>query len=188
MYWFTSDTHFGHYNILAHDGRPFQTIESHDAYLIAMWNAVVGKGDVVYHLGDFAWSQKAQQIDEILSQLNGTKILIRGNHDGAAVRKSPHWAKVTPYEEIVYQPTGQRICLFHYRMVVWNQSHRGSWALHGHSHGTLPEDLSKNTFDVGTMCWNYTPINIHMVAKEMSKHRVTVVDHHGKARLYGTYS
>lgn len=177
MIWFTSDTHFGHANILKYDQRPFATIAYHDEVLIKNWNQVVGKGDVVYHLGDVAWHTKQQDIDDLLGQLNGTKILILGNHDAKSVAKSKHWAKVTPYEEVTYME--QRIVLFHYRMVVWNRSHHGSWALHGHSHGTLPVNLEAKTFDVGTMCWNYYPISFDQVVEEMKRHTFVPVDQHG---------
>ena len=49
---FTSDLHFGHENVLRFDNRPFQTIEEMDEELIRRWNAKVGKGDLVYVLGD----------------------------------------------------------------------------------------------------------------------------------------
>src|SRR5689334_16745553 len=122
MKWFTSDTHFGHENILVYDARPFATIQEHDEALIANWNAAVDPGDVVYHLGDFSWHKKEVDDETLLKRLHGTKILILGNHDHGHVQKSKGWAKVTPYMEI--SENGQRICLFHYRMVVWNQSHR----------------------------------------------------------------
>lgn len=177
MLWFTSDTHFGHANILKYDKRPFSTIAEHDESLIERWNAHVRKGDVVYHLGDVAWHTKQADIDVLLSRLNGTKILILGNHDSKHIAKSPRWAKVTPYEEV--SASGQKVCLFHYRMVVWNRSHHGSWALHGHSHGSLPVNLQAKTFDVGTMCWDYRPISFDEVAKEMEKHTFVPVDAHG---------
>jgi calcineurin-like phosphoesterase family protein len=46
--------------------------------MIKKWNELVGKDDIVLHLGDFAFKNKANLIR---SQLNGTIILIRGNHD-----------------------------------------------------------------------------------------------------------
>lgn len=50
--WFTSDTHFGHKNILRFCKRPWNTVEEMDEGLIQNWNKVVGKDDIVFHLGD----------------------------------------------------------------------------------------------------------------------------------------
>jgi calcineurin-like phosphoesterase family protein len=176
--WFTSDTHFGHAAVIKYDNRPFTSIEEHDEALITRWNSVVHPGDVVRHLGDVAWHHKELDIDILLARLNGTKILITGNHDrtNKAVLRSKQWAKVCDYDEINIR--GQRIILFHYRMVVWNGSYHGTWALHGHSHGSLPVNLEARTFDVGTMCWNYYPISFDMVREEMAKHTFIPVDGH----------
>lgn len=176
MLWFTSDTHFGHANVLRYDNRPFQTIEEHDAALIERWNATVHPGDVVYHLGDVAWHTRQGSVDVLLAQLHGTKILITGNHDGKYITSSAQWAKVTPYYEVTWQT--QKIVLFHYRMVVWNRSHYGSWALHGHSHGTLPVNLDAKTLDVGTMCWGYAPVSVEQIAETLAQHRTIPVDGH----------
>jgi calcineurin-like phosphoesterase family protein len=174
--WFTSDTHFGHANILKYDRRPFMTIEEHDEELIRRWNTAVKPGDTVYHLGDVAWHRDVVAIDSLLGRLHGTKILILGNHDEKTVAKSPRWAKTTSYHEI--SVSGQKICLFHYRMVVWNRSHHGSWALHGHSHGTLPVVMNAKTLDVGTMCWAYAPVSFEEIKEEMAKRTFVPVDAH----------
>ena len=50
---FTSDLHLGHANVITYDNRPFSSVEEMDEELIRRWNAKVGKGDVVYVLGDF---------------------------------------------------------------------------------------------------------------------------------------
>lgn len=176
--WFTSDTHWGHTNIIKYDNRPFASVYEHDEALITNWNAVVNPGDVVYHLGDVAWHRNVIDVECLLRKLHGTKILIQGNHDEKTVTKAKGWAKVCYYHEITVN--GQKIVLFHYRMVVWNRSHHGSWALHGHSHGTLPVTTTAKTFDVGTMCWNYRPICFDEVAKEMDKRSFVPVDAHGK--------
>lgn len=178
VYWFTSDTHFGHANILIHDHRPFSSIEEHDNGLIANWNERVAPGDVVFHLGDVAWHRQARNIDTLLRQLHGTKILITGNHDERSVTQAKGWAKVTPYHELTTE--GHKLILFHYPLAVWNRSHHGSWALHGHCHGTLPVDLNAMRLDVGTMCWNYTPVSFEQIAHAMSHHRWVPVDGHGR--------
>lgn len=173
---FTSDTHFGHANVLKYDRRPFDTIEEHDEVLIENWNAVVKPGDVVYHLGDVAWHRHVPDIDRLLSRLHGTKILILGNHDEKTVAKSTKWAKVTPYYEVTIAE--QKICLFHYAMRVWNRSHHGSWSLHGHSHGTLPKTMVAKTLDVGTMCWSYCPVSFEQIKAEMDQKTFVPVDGH----------
>jgi calcineurin-like phosphoesterase family protein len=51
--------------------------------LIDNWNSVVSSGDLVYHLGDFAFRKKGDTnaFQKIVDQLNGQIILIKGNHD-----------------------------------------------------------------------------------------------------------
>ena len=76
---FTSDLHFGHQNILKFCNRPWETTEEMDKALIENWNSVVGKDDIVFDLGDFAFAPNWRW-KEILSQLNGKHYLILGNH------------------------------------------------------------------------------------------------------------
>lgn len=52
-------------------------ISYHDGMILEMWNSVVGEKDSVLHLGDFAF----RNIEHRTKQLNGRKILLRGNHD-----------------------------------------------------------------------------------------------------------
>ena len=52
--------------------------------LISNWNKVVKRDDRVFMLGDFALCGK-DKIIEIGQKLNGRKILILGNHDGASL-------------------------------------------------------------------------------------------------------
>ena len=76
----TSDTHFGHKNIIKYCNRPFEDTEAMDKALIKNWNEMVSNNDLVIHLGDVALCSK-ERFRQILSQLNGRKMLIRGNHD-----------------------------------------------------------------------------------------------------------
>ncbi|NBD27849.1 metallophosphoesterase family protein [Paenibacillus glycinis] len=53
---FISDHYFGHKHIIDFESRPFTEAEEMNEAMIEKWNAVVGKGDKVFHLGDFSWS------------------------------------------------------------------------------------------------------------------------------------
>ena len=81
-----ADTHFGHYNIIEYENRPFLTAEEMDEYMIEMWNDTVCPHDTVLHLGDFFLTNTKRQL-EIMDRLNGKIILIRGNHDGQSRTK-----------------------------------------------------------------------------------------------------
>lgn len=77
--WFTSDTHFGHANIIKYCDRPFFSIEEMDEALVERWNTSVRSDDLVYHLGDFAVTPLYAK--KIRPRLNGTIRLVIGNHD-----------------------------------------------------------------------------------------------------------
>jgi calcineurin-like phosphoesterase family protein len=80
MRFFTSDTHFGHKNIIKYSNRPFADVSHMNEALIANWNAVVGPLDTVFHLGDVALGPW-EDWDKVLTRLNGYKVLVVGNHD-----------------------------------------------------------------------------------------------------------
>jgi calcineurin-like phosphoesterase family protein len=75
-----SDTHFGHKNIISYCERPFTDFHHMDEIMVQNWNSVVGPNDVVYHHGDVAMGD-FKRWNDILTSLNGYKVLIIGNHD-----------------------------------------------------------------------------------------------------------
>lgn len=157
---FTSDTHFGHTNIIKYCNRPFANATEMDEVLITNWNAKVSQDDTVWHLGDFAFSRNP---DKYFYRLNGKKYLVKGNHDKQVTLNLP-WEGVFDYKEL--NIGNKNITLMHYGMRVWNASHRGSWHLYGHSHGKLPgEGLS---FDVGVDSNNYSPMSFAEVSDRMA--------------------
>src|SRR5688572_16332601 len=78
--WFTADTHFGHANIISYCDRPFADVTSMRTELVRRWNERVAAEDRVLVLGDFALGRIEETLT-VLSELNGTKDLIVGNHD-----------------------------------------------------------------------------------------------------------
>jgi calcineurin-like phosphoesterase family protein len=154
--YFTSDTHFGDHRVLNLYPRPFDSVAEMDAVLIAGWNAVVGEGDEVWHLGDFA--RTARRAEEILPLLHGRKHLILGNNDPPAV-SGLAWASVAPYAEIGV--SDQRLVLCHYPFRSWNGMGRGALNLHGHSHGRLKP--MPRQFDVGVDVRDFRPVTLQQL-------------------------
>lgn len=197
MIYFTSDTHFGHGNVIRYAHRPFSSTEEMDETMIRNWNERIGPEDDVYHLGDFALCD-TRRIGSIIDRLMGRKHLIFGNHD-RTIRKDPGlqrrfvWCK-DMYELSVPDADAhrdrQKIVLCHYAMRVWNASHYGSFQIHGHSHGTLSQDPYLLQIDVGvdavaSRCGEehaYAPVSYDVIKKYMKTRRWKPVDHHGAER------
>lgn len=106
--------------------------------MIDLWNSQVNKGDLVYCLGDISFGNLDQTI-EILKQLNGQIIVIKGNHDKREdldkLKEMHLIANWQDYKEITIEK--QSICLFHFPIACWHKQGYGSWHLFGHSHGTF---------------------------------------------------
>ena len=143
---FTSDLHFGHENVLRFDGRPFATVEEMDAELIRRWNAKVGKGDLVYVLGDFIWKTRNEDAPGLIKSLNGQIILIKGNHDRFLhnAKAKAALAGVKDYDDIcvtLEDGTKKRCILSHYFIPMYNGHFYQGIHLHGHSHFTDEADF-----------------------------------------------
>jgi len=135
----TSDLHFGHKNIMrfCSESRAHydNDVEYMNRTMVQEWNEVVDHDDTVYILGDVAF-MSGSDAGRIVNRLNGTKILIEGNHDrknllDATFRNA--FAEVHKYLDIVYN--GNKVIMFHYPIAEWDQMHRGSVHFHGHLHG-----------------------------------------------------
>jgi len=185
-YFFTSDTHYGHKNIIKYANRPYSSVSEMNEDMIKKWNSVVSSEDIVYHIGDFAFTPY-KEAAEILRSLNGSKVLIFGNHDKALRKEKDlyiHWRSAGDLREITVPdpdaPRGaQGIVLCHYAMRVWNKSYHGSWQLYGHSHGSLPDDPNSLSLDVGVDCWNFTPVSYEQIKEKMKLKTFKPLDHHG---------
>lgn len=163
---FTSDTHFGDPRILRIDRRPFPDLPSHDAALVAAWNAVVGPDDTVWHLGDFALGPPPERVAALLGDLRGHKHLIVGNNDGPATLAVPGWTSVAYYAETEVE--GRRLVLCHYAFRTWNGLGRGAINLHGHSHGRLKP--IPRQYDVGVDAQGLAPVTLDEIL--VSRRRV----------------
>ncbi|MCJ2096696.1 MULTISPECIES: metallophosphoesterase family protein [unclassified Methylobacterium] len=154
--WFTSDTHFGHTNVIAYSDRPFLDIREHDEALIAAWNARVASSDEIWHLGDFALGLDATALARVFRRLHGRKHLIVGNHDARAVLRLPWSSPPRQMREIVVED--RRVVLCHYAMRSWRRIHRGAVHLYGHTHATITG--TRHSEDAGVDAWDYAPTRL----------------------------
>ena len=179
---FTSDTHFYHSNVIKYCDRPYKDATEMNAQMIMNWNKVVKPGDVVYHLGDFGFADP-QALRRIRDQLNGNIIMVLGNHDKNLKQIDNAFHSMhNGILEVTFKVEDEKIpfVLCHYAMRVWNKRQYGAIHLHGHSHGSLPEDANSLSCDVGVDCWDYTPVSMDRILTKMYKKSNVPVDHHGR--------
>lgn len=151
---FTSDTHFGHANIIHHCNRPFHDVESMDQAMIEAWNKVVQPKDTVYHLGDFSLLPP-EKLSGILECLHGTKHLVIGNHDRNP-RTHHQWSSF--HDMLSIKVDGHTLFLCHYPMREWPGMWKGTIHLYGHVHGNMKP--LPGSMDVGSDVWGGTPVQI----------------------------
>ena len=144
--------------------RPFETVDQMNKVLIDNHNAVVRKNDTVYILGDICHRITVDKANDLISKLNGKKILIRGNHD--KVYNSELFEEVTDFMTISLE--GHTFALMHYPMLAWPKSHHGSFQLHGHVHGRAADnEMNRENdirrYDVGVDANNYYPVTARQI-------------------------
>lgn len=172
---FTSDTHFGHSNIIKYCQRPFNSAEHMDEVLISNWNEVVSPQDIVFHLGDFCFGSDKEWI-KILQRLNGTKYLILGNHDLKKIANSnqikDYFADINMQMRLVVDK--QKMLLNHYPFLCFEGGYQNVWQLFGHVHSSkhstgLDKErlvhLFPTQYDVGVDNNNYRPVSFAQVSQ-----------------------
>jgi calcineurin-like phosphoesterase family protein len=157
---FIGDTHFGHTNIIKFEPllRPFACIQEHDEALIDNWNSVVKQGDVVWHLGDFAFKMQESVIANICRRLNGDKRLILGNHDN--FKKINYLNYFTNVYGVHY--FNREFVLSHIP-VHEQQMNRFKYNIHGHLHSHKLQD--KRYINVSVEQIKLTPIAYEDIKK-----------------------
>lgn len=150
-----ADLHFFHKNILKYENRPFQDVDDMNKQLIKRWNSVVKKDDIVYVLGDVSFGGTKATRD-IVSRLNGRKMLIMGNHDrGRSIAK---WLDIG-FEWVSPHPVilGEFVVLMHEPPQYFNDS-CPYFYVYGHVHGTPDyQSHTEHSACVSIERLNYTP-------------------------------
>jgi calcineurin-like phosphoesterase family protein len=182
MKFFTSDTHFGHKNIIKFCNRPYKDVPHMNEMLIENWNARVGPDDHVFHLGDVALGPW-EDWDASLSRLNGHKHLIIGNHDRLFMETNQHklqrwyaeydkWFETATRAGSVTLSDGTLVYMSHFpytgdhfdadRFESERLSDDGTILLHGHTHSNSwwsTSSLGTPQIHVGVDAHDYAPVS-----------------------------
>lgn len=174
---FTSDIHFGQEGLHRFNNRPFKDDEDMVSSMTKEWNNMISEDGLVFVLGDIGETSDKRILD-IFSRLNGTKILIRGNHDVIYKDETLQEMFTEIYDLLdvkIYDAEDdqyQEIVLCHFPMFDWNNFFEGSWQLFGHLHtrnlpefGTLKTKLFPQQYDVGVDANNFRPISYYEIKR-----------------------
>lgn len=165
-----SDLHFYHKNVIAMCDRPFVDVDEMNTYMVDTINNTVPEGGTLWVLGDIIFSG-VTKADELLSRINVPMNLIIGNHDVGLIKKEPfskHFQMIRDYYylRIKEDDINHQFAMSHYPMLSWDQSHRGSYMLHGHTHGmikTYPFDEPARIIDVGIDSMGLAPKSLREI-------------------------
>lgn len=197
---FTSDWHIGHANCIRFDNRPFKDIEHMHRVLINNYNASVKGNDVCYFLGDIG-VKNTEETKQVISQLNGTKVLIVGNHDGGInamyscgfdvvlnsaslnIAKEVVTMSHCPLPGVFREDTtdmrgsqyGER---WHGELretaKYYTVANQGQFHLHGHIHspnGGKSQKILDKQYDVGVVSSKYRPVSISEIESWISTYK-----------------
>lgn len=134
---FTSDLHYGHERVIEMNNRPFKTCEEMNDFISGSLAVDLAAGDTWIDLGDTFWKTQENEIKRVHSLIDPgvRKIKISGNHD----RERYGFSEVYDILEILVEWEGKTygLTLCHYPLVSWNGKPRGTWMIHGHTHGNI---------------------------------------------------
>lgn len=176
---YIADWHYGHANAIKFDNRPYFTVEEMNIDLRERWNQVVHTDDTVYVLGDMFWVKAGEAIP-VLHTLNGTKVLVKGNHDRCHDNKFKKcFAQIDEYLEI--KDNGRDVVLCHYPIPCFKNHFYGWYHLYGHVHNSFEWNMMEHCkremtdlygkqcqmYNVGAMMpWmEYTPRTLDEILK-----------------------
>jgi calcineurin-like phosphoesterase family protein len=191
--WLSSDHHFFHKNVLSFCKRPFRDLEHMHEELIRRHNERVRPDDTWICVGDFSFGP-GKGTEEVLSRMNGFKILVCGNHDKRTTQNKFDLC----VNEMTVVFAGQPVTIKHYPLRWGKWSHlrerfmrwlkkvpdpkymerrdedKGQLHIHGHTHSD--EKFNKNQIHVGVDAWEYYPVS----GKELMKRISSYMDKKGK--------
>lgn len=127
----SSDLHFGHRNIGKYRADiGLDTSQKNEDAICDEWSSLIKKRDIVYILGDAAFTENAV---DLYQKLPGTKYLIPGNHDNL-----PMTSYLRAFDKVMGCISYKRFWLSHFPIHPLELRKRP--CIHGHVHTeTIPD-------------------------------------------------
>jgi len=156
--YFTSDWHFGHKAILKY--RPqFSSIQEHNQTFIDNFNKVVRKRDIVYFLGDIAFTEESIQLLKFLKPCR--KILYLGNHD------TLHTSEYLEYFDEVHALRSRKGYWVSHCPIHPQEMRKRKGNIHGHLHESILDD--ERYFDVSPEKHNFELVDFEDIKAYFNK-------------------
>lgn len=178
---FTADLHLRHKRImqLCHRDIFLKDIRKMNNGLIANWNRVVTKHDVIYHIGDFCYTDNPDIYAKYMHRIHGKTIFIRGNHDVGLqhanyyicrniegmkifMRHWPPWQILDTHKKYGHQievPIDVDLILCGHVHNAWK------WKYYVHKIGQRKIPV----INIGTDVWGYKPVSLNNIMEEIGK-------------------
>jgi len=170
MIYFTSDTHYGHANVIDFCNRPFKNVDRMDNALVRNYNEIINDDDIVYFIGDFTikGSQHKGYIENVIKKLKGNKYLIIGNHDKLKPFDYVDMGFHSVHTSLIIDTTLGKLflnhdpCIYCYIDNILNIP-----LICGHMH-TLFRSIG-SVINVGVDVWDYRPVSLYQIENELIK-------------------
>jgi len=174
-YWFLSDLHIDHKNVIQLSKRPFKDVQEMEQTIVANINNVVGPNDILVLVGDICLGKKEVWIRFLSALTTKNIIVVKGNHD--RWNSIPKNMVLLVVEQMIIRMYGQQFVVSHYPYrcslwkAFWKRLHPsvlspkrprdgGLWLLHGHDHRTSQlVNYHPRMFSVGCDANNFKPIS-----------------------------
>jgi calcineurin-like phosphoesterase family protein len=176
MWYFSSDWHLGHENVIRFSKRPFSSVEQMDSAIIKNMISPLKRGDEFFFLGDLSWNIPVGE-RFFYSLPEGVQFhWILGNHDYDKYLKpfEQYCASISTIKEL--KPAkDQLLVLCHYPMISFNKSHHNAWQLYGHHHrrpngkDNLFPNFQGKRLNINLEFHDFKPLTLKDVEQHMAK-------------------
>lgn len=172
-YWFISDTHFSHTNIIKYCNRPFKNVFHMNRELVKRFNERVKEDDTCFHLGDWGFKKskeapRGNNFEYYRKQLKCKNIIcIKGSHDSNNGNKTIIESLVIRYGnkwiKLVHSPDAQYIDT-RYDLIFCGHVHN-NWKVKRIRQGYSYVDVINLSVDV----WDFRPVSFNEVMHRYSQ-------------------